>query len=56
MKRNAQPNNAMDDNQKTETERPELPIYESPKIEAMTEDEVLRTFQVTHAGMSWWVL
>lgn len=40
-------------NQGEETERP---VYEQPTIQVLTEEEVLRTFQVTHAGMSWWVL
>lgn len=34
----------------------ELPRYETPKIEVMSEEDVLRTFQVTHAAISWWVV
>lgn len=34
----------------------ELPQYEPPCITVMDEKEVLRTFQVTHAGLTWWVM
>lgn len=45
----------MEEPKKEEIER-ELPAYEQPEIQVMTEEEVLRTFQVTHAGLTWWVL
>lgn len=31
-----------------------LPEYESPKIEVMTEKDVLNTFQITQAMQTWW--
>lgn len=31
-----------------------LPEYETPKIEVMTEREVLNTFQITQAMQTWW--
>jgi hypothetical protein len=30
--------------------------YEPPKIVIMDEQEVLKAFQVTSAGVSWWVM
>lgn len=34
----------------------ELPVYESPKIKLMNEEEVLSMFQITSAGITWWVM
>jgi hypothetical protein len=31
------------------------PTYEPPKIQVMTEREILNTFQVTQAMVTWWV-
>lgn len=31
-----------------------LPQYETPKIEVMTERDVLNTFQITQAMQTWW--
>jgi hypothetical protein len=42
--------------EKKDPEERERPVYRTPKIQVMTEEEVLRTFQVTHATVSWWVL
>jgi hypothetical protein len=33
----------------------ERPRYESPRIQEMTEREILNTFQVTQAMQTWWV-
>ena len=30
------------------------PAYETPKIQVMTEREILNTFQVTQAMVTWW--
>jgi hypothetical protein len=30
--------------------------YEPPRIRVMDESEVLKAFQVTSAGVSWWVM
>lgn len=32
------------------------PAYEPPSITVMDEREVLRSFQITSAGISWWVM
>ena len=32
------------------------PAYEPPRITPMNEDEVLAAFQVTQAGVTWWVM
>jgi hypothetical protein len=34
----------------------ELPQYEPPRITVMNEEEVLSAFQITHAGVTWWVM
>ena len=33
-----------------------LPKYEPPQIQLMDEEEVLSSFQVTQANMSWWYM
>jgi hypothetical protein len=30
------------------------PAYETPRIQVMTEREILNTFQITQAMVSWW--
>lgn len=30
--------------------------YEAPKVTVMSEAEVLKSFQITSAGISWWVM
>jgi len=35
--------------------RSQLPSYHKPSIRVMDEKEVLSAFQVTVAGISWWV-
>jgi hypothetical protein len=32
----------------------ELPQYETPAVRVMTEDEILKSFQVTQAMATWW--
>lgn len=32
----------------------ERPRYEPPRIQAMTEREILNTFQITQSMTSWW--
>ncbi len=32
------------------------PMYEPPRVTPMSEDEVLAAFQVTQAGITWWVM
>ena len=45
---------------RTENDRPaseiERPAYEPPKITVMDEEEVLKTFQVTQAAITWWTM
>jgi hypothetical protein len=36
-------------------DRSQLPGYQKPSIRVMDEKEVLSAFQVTVAGISWWV-
>jgi hypothetical protein len=36
--------------------RLERPKYEPPTIRVMDETEVLKAFQLTSAGVSWWVM
>ncbi|HXG59133.1 MAG TPA: hypothetical protein VNL91_08925 [Thermoanaerobaculia bacterium] len=31
------------------------PAYEPPRIQVMTEREILNTFQITQAMATWWV-
>ena len=33
---------------------PELPRYEAPHIQVMTEREILNTFQITQSMTTWW--
>ena len=33
---------------------PELPRYEPPRIQVMTEREILNTFQITQSMATWW--
>ena len=32
------------------------PRYEAPRIQVMTEKEILNTFQITQAMGTWWVM
>lgn len=34
----------------------EQPVYETPRVTVMDEAEVLKAFQFTSAGISWWVM
>ena len=36
------------------TAREERPRYEPPRLQALTEAEILNTFQVTQAMQTWW--
>lgn len=35
--------------------RGERPRYETPRIQVMTEREILNTFQITQSMVTWWV-
>ena len=39
---------------KVTTEKKERPGYVQPRVQVMTEKEVLNTFQVTQAMQTWW--
>jgi hypothetical protein len=44
---------------KTETQAPnktELPRYETPRIQAMSEKDILSSFQITQSMGNWWVV
>jgi hypothetical protein len=44
-------------NRETHPDEPTaLPAYQKPTIRVMDEKEVLSAFQVTVAGISWWVM
>ncbi len=34
----------------------EIKKYEPPKVTVMSQEEVLKSFQITSAGVSWWAL
>lgn len=36
------------------SQAPELPRYEAPRIQVMTEREILNTFQITQSMTTWW--
>ena len=38
----------------TPASEPVRPPYQAPEVMAMDEKEVLKVFQVTSAGVSWW--
>jgi hypothetical protein len=33
-----------------------LPVYETPKVQVMTETELLSAIQINAGGTSWWVM
>jgi hypothetical protein len=39
-----------------ETKNAALPRYETPRIQAMDEKEILRTFQITQSMGVWWAV
>jgi hypothetical protein len=43
-------------NTQTETELDARPVYQAPRIRVLDEKDVLSAFQVTVAGISWWVM
>lgn len=45
-----------DKNAVTQVQEQTIRPYEAPTIRAMDETEVLSSFQVTVAGISWWVM
>lgn len=34
----------------------ELPLYEPPRLQVMSEREILNTFQITQSMNSWWIM
>jgi len=34
----------------------ELPVYEPPRIQVMSEREILNTFQITQSMNTWWTI
>jgi len=34
----------------------ELPVYETPRIQVMSEREILNTFQITQSMNTWWTM
>jgi hypothetical protein len=37
------------------TRQDERPRYEPPRIQVLTEAEILNTFQITQAMQTWWI-
>ncbi len=33
----------------------ELPVYEPPRLQVMSEREILNTFQITQSMNTWWI-
>ena len=50
--REQQPPQTSDDNTTIE----QLPRYEKPRVTVMDEADVLKAFQFTSAGITWWVM
>ena len=36
--------------------KPERPRYETPRIQAMSEKEILNSFQITQSMGAWWTI
>jgi hypothetical protein len=34
----------------------ELPVYEAPRLQVMSERDVLNTFQITQSMNTWWIM
>jgi hypothetical protein len=34
----------------------ELPAYEPPRLQVMTERDILNTFQITQSMNAWWIM
>ena len=39
-----------------EVETKEIPVYEPPRIQVMSEREILNTFQITQSMNTWWTM
>ena len=37
-------------------ERAELPTYEPPRIQVMSERDILKSFQITQSMNTWWTM
>jgi len=44
------------DTRNTESQAQTLPRYEAPKIQAMSEKEILNSFQITQSMGGWWTV
>ena len=42
------------DNKTTEAQAQTLPRYEAPRIQAMSEKDILNSFQITQSMGGWW--
>ena len=40
---------------KSNVERTDRPVYETPRIQVMSERDILNTFQITQAMTTWWL-
>jgi hypothetical protein len=44
------------DTKNTEANAQSLPRYEAPKIQAMSEKDILNSFQITQSMGAWWTV
>jgi hypothetical protein len=42
--------------EKTATTKTERPRYETPRIQALTEKDILNNFQITQSMGGWWTI
>jgi hypothetical protein len=46
----------MSDQVQNQTDKTERPHYETPRIQAMSEKDILSSFQITQSMGSWWAV
>ena len=44
------------DTKNTESQAQTLPRYEAPRIQAMSEKDILNSFQITQSMGAWWTI
>lgn len=44
------------DTKSTESQAQTLPRYEAPRIQAMSEKDILNSFQITQSMGAWWTI
>jgi hypothetical protein len=51
-----QPFQSVEPNEQMSSQRTDRPAYETPRVTVMDEADVLKAFQFTSAGITWWVM